>query len=382
MHSLRRGAGALSALTLLALASFGCGRHDEEGGVATQVVPLNANDTVATVDKQSIPQSQFFVQLQNYAVNPQAPSAAPAGRSVLQSMIVNLCYEGLAAQQGVAPTDAEVNTMYDNIKLVQDSQTIKPFEQRLSESGLTPQDVKDIQLRPQLAQIKMLTKGDPAPTDADIKKYYDDNKLTQFTKPDRAHVKGIALANQADAQKIYKEIQGGQKFETFLPQSLNKQLVDGEFLQWVPLDAAKNPALAPLIKGINATAQGQTSAPVSFQGAWWLIQVVEKKAKETVDFDQVKTLIPFILTEQKAQIAPTDPPAVQQAKVQKARDVQTQEQDYQKNLANSGGIKISLAGQQYTQLMNDLKNPPPPQQVGAPAPRGPRPPAPRPGKAR
>lgn len=348
MQLSRCGAGLVATLAVCATFGAGCG---QKGGGGTALAPMNANDTVATVGGQSISQAEFFTQLQNYAANPQNPAAGlPAGRSVLQQMIGNLAMEGLAQQQSVAPTDAEVNTQYNNVKLLQDAQNIQPFEERLRENGLSSQDIKDLQIRPQLAQIKLLTKGQTAPTDAEVKAYYDTNKDTQFTKPDRAHVRGIALANQADAQQVFKQIQGGQKFDTFLPRSLNKQLVNGEFLQWVPLDASKNPQLAPLIKSIAGTNAGQTTPPFSFQGAWWLIQVVEKKPKEVVGFDSVKTLIPFILTERKAAQNPQAFAALQQ-----------QERDYQTKLATDGKIAIALPGTQYTALLNDLKNPPPAQ---------------------
>ncbi len=350
MHISRRGARLAATLAVCATFGTGCGSKGSGDGAA--LVPMNANDTVANVGGQAISQAEFFTQLQNYAANPQnSPAGQPAGRVVMQQMIGNLSLEGLAQQQNVAPTDAEVDAQYNNVKLLQDAQNIKPLEDRLRENGLTPQDVKDLQIRPQLAQIKLLTKGQAAPTDAKVKAYYDTNKNTQFTKPDRAHVRGIALANQADAQQVFKQIQGGQKFDTFLPRSLNKQLVNGEFLQWVPLDAGKNPQLAPLIKSIGGTNAGQTTPPFSFQGAWWLIQVVEKKPKEVVAFDSVKTLIPFILTEQKAAQNP-----------QAFAALQTQERDYQTKLATDGKITIALPGVQYTQLLSDLKNPPPAQQ--------------------
>lgn len=348
MQIKRYGAGLAAAMAVCAALGAGCGSKGSAGS-GSVLAPMNANDTVASVGGQSISQAEFFTQLQNYAANPQNPAGPqPAGRVVLQQMIGNLALEGLAQQQGVAPTDAEVNTQYDNVKLLQDAQNIKPLEDRLRENGLTSQDVKDLQIRPQLAQIKLLTKGQAAPTEAEVKAYYDANKATQFTKPDRAHVRGIALANQADVQQVYKQIQSGQKFDTFLPRSLNKQLVNGEFLQWVPLDASKNPQLAPLIKSVGGTSAGQTTPPFSFQNAWWLIQVVEKKPKEVVSYDSVKTLIPFILTEQKAAQNP-----------QAFAALQTQERDYQTKLASDGKITIALPGTQYTQLLADLKNPPP-----------------------
>src|ERR1700712_1555723 len=104
----RRGAALLTSFAVLTLPLTGC-HHDESG--PTTVPQLNAGDTVATVNQQSVSQSEFFAQLQNYTANPQNPAAAlPAGRAVLQQIIAGLCYIGLAQQQSVAPTDAEVDS--------------------------------------------------------------------------------------------------------------------------------------------------------------------------------------------------------------------------------------------------------------------------------
>jgi parvulin-like peptidyl-prolyl isomerase len=82
--------------------------------VATLTTPKNAVLTVT--------EPQFYAQLQNYVPNtpPQtfAPVGQSAGRLVLQQLMQNLIVEGLAQDEGVAPTDAEINTQFNNIKLI------------------------------------------------------------------------------------------------------------------------------------------------------------------------------------------------------------------------------------------------------------------------
>lgn len=357
MRSYWRGAVLLTSFAVLALPLAGC-HHNSEG---PSLVPLNANDTVATVNAQSITQSAFFTQLQNYTVNPQSPTASqPAGRSVMEQMITNLCYLGLADQQKVAPTAAEVDSQYDNFKLVQDAANIKPFEDRLAENGLSPQDFKDLQIRPQLAEVKLLNKGKAAPTDAEVKAFYDQHKADQFTKPSRAHIKVIVLSSKSDADQISKQILGGQSFDTFVPRSLNKAFVNGEFPQWVSLDDTKNVQLQPLIDSVKKTDVGKTTAPFLFQGGYWLVQVVDKKSKEVVPFDQVKSLIPYAILEERVLPQKDDTPAIQQQKFQALQELQQQEKDYEQKLAKSNEIKINLPGLQYAQMLNDIKNPPAP----------------------
>lgn len=365
MQTFRRGAGLASALTALALSAAGC--HSSGSSTTTNGVPtLNAADTVASVRKQNISQSQFFTQLQNYATNPQSPTASlPAGRAVLQQMITNVAFIEMAKDQNAAPTEAEVDAQFNNLKMLEDARNVKSLEDRLADSGLTTQDVKEMQIRPQLAQIKLLTKGMPAPTDAQVHSYYDQHKAENFTKPERAHVRAIVLANQTDAQQISQQIKSGQSFDTFLPRSLNKQLINGELPQWVPLDMTKMPEaqkvqMAPLIKAVKSVKPGETTAPLAFQGGWWLIQVVDSKPLEVVPFDSVKGLIPYLLMEQNVQ---QNLPQLQQ--------MQTQVRDYEAKLATSGDIKVTLPGTQYVQMMADLKSPPPPPPSMMPMPSAP-----------
>lgn len=368
MQTFRRGAGLASALIALSVAGCHSSGPDTTGGVT----PLNATDSVASVKGQNITQSQFFTQLQNYAINPQQPPAAqPAGRAVLQQMITNAAFIGMAKDQNAVPTDEEVKAQYNNLKLVEDARNVRTLEDRLKDSGLTPEDVQAMQIRPQLAQIKLLTKGSPAPTDAQVHSYYDQHKAEEFTKPERAHVRAIVLANQADAQQISQQIKTGQSFDTFLPRSLNKSFVNGDLPQWVPLDPAKNVQLAPLIKAVKATGKGQTTAPLAFQGGWWLIQVVDTLKQEVVPFDSVKGLIPYLLMEQAVTPLPTDSPDVQRSKVEKQQGLQTQVREYEAKLANSGDIKVTLPGAQYTQMLSDLKTPPPPPPASMPMPSAP-----------
>ncbi len=101
--------------------------------------------------------------------------------------------EGLAQDQGVAPTDAEVTTQYNNIKMLQDARNIKGFDQALTDAGMTPEIFQELQVKPQLAQIKLLTKGLTV-TDADVQTFYNANKDKQFTKPARVHIKRIVVA--------------------------------------------------------------------------------------------------------------------------------------------------------------------------------------------
>ena len=235
----------------------------------------------------SVTEPEFYSQLQNYVPNspPQnfAPVGQPAGRLVLQQLLLNLMLEGLAQDQGVAPTDCGDQHQYNNIKMLQDARNIKSFEQTLTDAGMTSDIFKDLQVKPQLAQLKLLTKGVTV-TDAEIQNFYNANKDKQFTKPTRVHIKRIVVATLGEAQSIAKAIAGGQTFESQVSLSLDKSTPDGDVPQWVPLD----PAPAGLGAGHQAdrghARPARSPRPSPFpartaRSTYWLVKVVEKEGK-------------------------------------------------------------------------------------------------------
>lgn len=357
MQLTRRGAARLASVAVLStFALAGC-NHPGAGDPGTNLLPASGVGTgsVASVTTPkgttlSITQPEFYAQLQNYIPNspPQnfAPMSQPAGRLVLQQLLMNLMVEGMAQDQGLAPTDAEITGQYNNIKMLQDARNVKGFDQALTDAGLTADIFKELQVKPQLSQLKLLTKGITV-SDADVQTFYNTNKDKQFTKPSRVHIKRIVVATLPEAQAIAKAIAGGQTFESQVSKSLDKSTADGDVPNWVPLDPAP-PGLAAVIKPISATAAGQVTPPITVPGqngqsTYWLVKVVEKKPKETLPLDQIKDLIRANLLQQKAGANP----AAQQALQQQLRDFQTQ-------------AKVSITGAQYASLVQELTHPAPP----------------------
>jgi hypothetical protein len=323
----------------------------DSGPVATVTTPKGSTLTLT--------QNEFYDQLQGFIPNgsPQsfAPVGQPAGKLVIQQLLQNLMFEGLAQDQGVAPTDAQVNQQYDNIKMIQSARSTKPFDQALKDAGLTADVFKDLQVKPQLAQLNLLTKGATV-SDADILAFYNANKDKAFTEPARVHIQRIVVGSLAQAQQIAKAIAGGQTFESQVVQSLDKSSPDGDVPQWIPLDPA--PAgLGAVITPIKTAKVGSVTPPITVPGpngqsTYWLVKVVARvDQKQVLPLDQVKELIRAQLLQQKAAADAT----AQQG-------FQTELRDFQ------GAVKITTAPQ-YASVVQALTHPaPPPPSFSAPAP--------------
>jgi hypothetical protein len=345
MQHYRRGVALLASLSALALA--GC-HHDatDTGGTMT----INGTSPIATVNGQAITQQEFFTTLQGYRPTQQT-LGQPAGQMVLKSLISSVLVEQLAQKQGVAPTDAQIDAFYQTQKLQTESQSVKPFDQVLAESGYTESDIKDDQIRPQIAQINLIEKGQPAITDADINAFYAQNKA-QYTESDRAHIKLIVLGNMTDANRIYGQIQKGQPFSSFVSQSIFHGFPDGDVPLWVDLDGPQSPQLAQIIppglvpmlqKAQPGTAASSVTPPLALPNGALIAQLVEKRPKTVLPLDQVREAIRYTLMVQNVRKNPALAQGVQQQLVQ----FQSQ-------------AKISIPDPRYAQLLASLIAPPPP----------------------
>ena len=244
MQQKRRGAALAASAAAMGALIAGCnsgGGNTTVGGSSAPSagVALTGTDAVAKVNGEAITQSEFYSQLQRYTPNPQA-SSGPAGKAVLQQLIMTVLTEQLAKQEGVAPTDAEIDQQLANIKASADKLLVRGFDDTLANAGLTEDDLKNFQIKPELAQVKLLTKGVTI-TDDEIKAFYDQHKKDQFTKPNRAHIKRIAFASSADANAAYADIQKGKPYEDYVSKSIITQPADGDLPQWVDLDDMTNP---------------------------------------------------------------------------------------------------------------------------------------------
>jgi hypothetical protein len=241
-----------------------------------------------------------------------------------------------------------VNALYNTQEASADAQSVKPFAQLLAENGFTPQDVQEYQIEPQIATINLIEKGQPPVTDADISAYYSQH-MAQFTEPDRAHVVRIILNNQADAQRIYSQIQKGQPFSTFVSQSIDHTFPGGEVPYWVNLDSAPNPQLVPpgmlpeLQKATPGTGASSVTPPYFGEGYYWIVQVLDKQPKKVIPLSQVTDFIRFSLMAQKVQSNPAGVRAMQQELAQFQSKAQ-----------------ITILDPRYATLLAALTAPPPP----------------------
>ena len=133
-------------------------------------------------------------------------------QEVLGFLISSQWVLGEASSLGVKLTDAEVKKEFAKIKNEQFPKAAE-FEKFLATSGQT---VSDLLLRVKLNLLsqkiqKQIIKAKSKPTQAQITKYYNENK-SRYGTPEKRSVRIILTKTEAEAEAAKKEIESGKSF--------------------------------------------------------------------------------------------------------------------------------------------------------------------------
>ncbi len=336
MRITQRGAALAAAAAALTGMIAGCGKNATVSGPGASLDPASA---VVTVNGVPITQGEFYTDLQAFRFG-QNQQPEPAGRALLRQMIQDALVEQLAKKQNVYPTAAQISDQLNNYALLQEAESVEPFDEQLKDIGLTTGDIERSQIVPQLCQLNLLSQG-VTPTDADIQGFYNANMNTEFTEPNRAHIKRMVLATEGDARDVFQKIQAGSTFEAQYPRSIDKQFVDGDIPAWVPMDHP-DAKMAPLVNALAKTDVGKVTPPVQIRGTWWISEVIAKQPRELLPLEKVKSLIGIALRQQHIQSNPTAM------------------MDFQNDLRNAQiSANIVVADARYQPVISQIENPPP-----------------------
>jgi len=151
---------------------------------------------IARVNGEKIDRETFYRRLELLA-----------GRQALTELINEDLQMQLAAKEGVTPTDKEVE------EKIKDLEALNPdLIKRFKDQGLTMEDLKE-KVKVDLAGFKIATKGITV-SDQEVQDYYNKNKDTQFTRPERVHLRRIVVTNPKDAEQVKEMLKQKIDFTT------------------------------------------------------------------------------------------------------------------------------------------------------------------------
>ena len=171
---------------------------------------------------------------------------------------------------GIQVTDQEIETQLNQVKEQNGLTDEQKYQAELAKAGITDAQVRD-QVRFSIltkkiyeAVIKKVTVSD-----ADIQAYYDKNP-TKYQQPASREVRHILVKNEALAQKLHDQIQGGADFAKLAKkytQDTASKAAGGKFT------AFKGRTVAPFDEFVFSAKTGDLSDPIKTEFGWHIIEV-------------------------------------------------------------------------------------------------------------
>jgi peptidyl-prolyl cis-trans isomerase C len=145
--------------------------------------------------------------------------------------------------------------------------------------------------------LDKMTKESPAPSEADGKKYFEQNKA-EFSTPESIKLHHVLVENEKEAKDVLARLKKGEKFAEIATQvSICPSKAKGGDLDWMPKGS-----LVPEIEEVAfKMKKGQIEGPVKSKFGYHILFLEDSKPAEEASFDQVKEYIIEQLKYQKQQ---------------------------------------------------------------------------------
>lgn len=299
---------AFLILTMLAVA--GCNAADP---VANE--PSGAQK-VAVYDGGAITQGELQKQLDALAqqsgqgeIPPDSPQYKAAVDQVMPQLVGTEMAKAYAQDKNVTVSDKEVNDELATIKdqVAQQAQAQgqnvdkeEAFKQALKQANVTEEEVRtNVQDGLLIQKVQKQVVGDAKPTDAEVQKYYDENKDAQFTTPEQRCARHILFNKdqKKKAEDVKQQLQDGGDFG-----KLAKEYSQD------PGSAEKGGDLGCLGTGetvpnfdeaLSKAKEGEIVGPVETEFGYHLIEVTDIKKEGVTPLKDVSPQIEQQLSQSK-----------------------------------------------------------------------------------
>ncbi|MCX7992624.1 MAG: peptidyl-prolyl cis-trans isomerase [Fimbriimonadales bacterium] len=187
------------------------------GFAVLAVVALSAcggkqDNTVAKVGETPIDKDMYLRRLElmptPISVAGQQETTAPAGYTTLVQMIREQVMLDMAKEEGVLPTDQQVEE-----RVQREMKNNPQIKQTITEGRLTLDDYRE-RVKVALAEFNLRTKGVTV-TEQEVKKIYDENKQA-FYRPATARVRTILVQNPEVRKQIDDDLKRGFNFQSIV----------------------------------------------------------------------------------------------------------------------------------------------------------------------
>jgi parvulin-like peptidyl-prolyl isomerase len=288
---------------VLSLALAGCGGDEN--------VPA---DAVAVVDGEEIAKSDYDALLsqakQSYKNQKREfPAAGSQEFQTLRNQAVQFLvqreqFSQEAGDMEVEITEKQVDARLEQIQKQYFGGDKAKYEKQLKEQGLNEKQVRN-DIRAQIVSEKIfeqVTRGVKV-TDAEVKKYYDENKA-QYSQPESRDVRHILVKQKAKADDLYEQLQNGADFAALAKANSEDT---GSKENGGKLTISKGQTVAPFDRTAFLLKKGVISRPVKTEFGYHIIEALsDTKAAKTTPLKDVEESIRQQLLQTKKNEAMTE----------------------------------------------------------------------------
>jgi parvulin-like peptidyl-prolyl isomerase len=289
----------IAVVSALALAGVGAGCGGGSKSVPDNSVALVGDVEVTRAEYDLILEQAKRSYSQQKRDFPKAgtPEHNQLKNQAIQFLVQRAQFAQKAEELDVEVTEKQVDDRLAQIKKQYFSGDEKKYEEQLKAQGLTDAQVrKDI--RAQLVSegiFKAVTK-DVKVTDAEIQKFYNENK-DKYSQPQQRDVRHILVKEKAKADDLYDELEGGADFAALAKAN---SIDPGSKANGGKLTISKGQTVAPFDQTAFLLETNKISRPVKTEYGYHIIQPLsEVKEAKTTPLKDVKEAIRQQLIQQK-----------------------------------------------------------------------------------
>ncbi|HVG67556.1 MAG TPA: SurA N-terminal domain-containing protein [Gaiellales bacterium] len=207
-------------LTCLVAVAAACGSGSSDSTSVAKDDVAVVGDTTITVDQLN---RQIELAKKTAQVNGQkVPEVGTKDyhdtlvAPIVDRLVLNAQIENIASQLGVKVTDDDIQKALDDAIKQSFNGSQEKYQEYIKKYGLTDDEVREFLVRPSVVQKKVQDKltSDQKITDADVQKYYDENKdKPPISTPDTRDVQFILTGSRADALAAEKALSDGEDWD-------------------------------------------------------------------------------------------------------------------------------------------------------------------------
>ncbi len=229
---------------------------------------------VAVVNGHKISEDEFVTEMEK-----------TVGKDVLRDLIDRQLLEDAAIEQGVMPTQKEIDDEVAKIKSQVGSDAA--FNRELQQRNMTLEDYRDL-LKMRMI-VERLCTTEVKITDADAKKFFEEHKA-QYSTPELVNYSLMVLKTKKEAEDVIAQLKKGADFAALTRQKSEDTPFKnaGGNVGWRPLEEVQPP---PLAKTLASLKKGEVSKPLRFGNSYVVVRLDDRQAAQKPSFEEIKTQV-------------------------------------------------------------------------------------------